>query len=98
MWWWVGVALAGDEELAPSVDLAEEADLQFRLGIASYRAGNFMPALEHLLASHRLVPNRNVVFNLARTYEELGELDSAWRYYDQYVQAEPDPKKRAEAE
>ena len=76
-------------EGAPSVDLAEEADLQFRLGVAAYREGELTRALEHLLASQRLVPNRNVVFNLARTYEELGELDSAWRYYDQYARSEP---------
>ena len=83
---------------APSVDLAEEADLQFRLGVAAYRSGELTSALEHLLASHRLVPNRNVVFNLARTYEELGQLDSAWRYYDQYVRTETDPTARAEAD
>ena len=87
-----------DAGRAPSVDLAEEADLQFRLGVAAYRAGDLTEALEHLLASHRLVPNRNVVFNLARTYEELGQLDSAWRYYDQYARTELDPESRAEAE
>lgn len=91
-------ASAGFGEDAPSVDLAEEADLQFRLGVADYRAGELTGALEHLLASQRLVPNRNVVFNLARTYEELGQLDSAWRYYDQYARTETAPDATSGAE
>ena len=50
---WSRPAAAQD---APSVDLAEEADLQFRLGSDLYRKGDYEGALEHLLASNRLVP------------------------------------------
>ena len=52
-------------------DLADEADLQFQLGAARYRDGDFQGALEHFLASNRLVPNRNVSFNIARSFEKL---------------------------
>lgn len=90
----VGAALA-----APiTVDYAEEADLQFKLGLAAYAKRDYQGALAHLLASNRLVPNRNVVFNLARTYEQSGSPEAAWRYYQLYVQAETDPRSRAEAE
>ncbi|MEQ1506422.1 MAG: PEGA domain-containing protein [Myxococcota bacterium] len=81
-----------------TLDLADEADLQYRLGVRAYDARDFEHALEHLLASNRLVPNRNVVFNLARVYEQLGETDDAWRYYDEYVRVEPDAAARAEGE
>ena len=50
-------------------DLADEADLQFQLGAARYTQGDYQGALEHFLASNRLVPNRNVGFNIARCYE-----------------------------
>jgi outer membrane receptor for ferrienterochelin and colicins len=79
-----------------SLDQAEEADVQFGLGVEAYRDGDYLGAVEHLLASNRLVPNRNVVYNLARAYERLGRLESAWRQYDAYVQLETDPARRAE--
>ncbi len=52
-------------------DLADEADLRFQLGAEAYQQGNFKEALQHFLASNRLVPNKNVVFNIARAYEQL---------------------------
>ncbi|HSQ67376.1 MAG TPA: TonB-dependent receptor, partial [Polyangiaceae bacterium] len=62
-------------------NLADEADLQFQLGAEAYQKGEFKAALEHFLASNRLVPNRNVLFNIARTYEELRLAPDAYRYY-----------------
>jgi hypothetical protein len=79
---WFVAALAA-EPLTPevTVDLAEEADLLFRRGIEAYRARRYQDALQYLLASNRIVPNDVVVFDLARTYEELGQIEQAWRYY-----------------
>ena len=72
-------SLVFDRALADN--LADEAELQFKLGAESYQKGDFTGALEHFLASNRLVPNRNVVFNIARTYEELHNAPDAYRYY-----------------
>src|SRR5687768_14431225 len=66
---------------ASADDAADEADLHFNLGADKYEAGDFKGALEHFLASNRLVPNRNVVFNIARTYEQLKRAPDAYRYY-----------------
>jgi outer membrane receptor protein involved in Fe transport len=79
-------------------NLADEADLQFRLGAAAYQKGDFTSALEHFLASNRLVPNRNVVFNIARTYEELKVAPDAYRYYVEALKGEtrPEQKRRIE--
>ncbi len=81
----------------PTVDTADEADLLFRRGIAAYRERRIEDALADLLASNRLVPNRNVMFNIARCYEQLGSLPSAWRWYAQSATGEPDPDARAQA-
>lgn len=89
---------AAQAQEATSTDLAEEADLHFSLAIEAYRDGDYEQALEHLLLSHRLVPNRNVAFNIARTYEKLGRYDQAFRYYNDYVLLETDPAYRAEGE
>jgi outer membrane receptor for ferrienterochelin and colicins len=76
----------------PSVDLAGEADLHFNRGAAAYRSGNYEQALEHLLLSNRLVPNRNVAFNIGLCYEKLGNFNEAFRYYDDVRQIETDPE------
>lgn len=87
---------AAPETRSASLDIAEEADVQFDLGVAAYKRGDYVGAVEHYLASNRLVPNRNVVYNLARAYEQLGRFDAAWRQYNEYVVLEPDPGLRAE--
>src|SRR5512139_3038626 len=79
-------------------DLADEADLQFRLGAERYTAGDYRGALEHFLASNRLVPNRNVIFNVARTYEQLGKFPEAFRYYGAALAEESDPDAKARIE
>ncbi|MEZ4325008.1 MAG: TonB-dependent receptor [Polyangiales bacterium] len=73
---------------------ADEADLHFRLGNEAYRVGNFLGALEHYLASNRLVPNHNVVFNIARTYQRLEMYPEAYRYYASVLAAEEDTEAR----
>lgn len=91
---------AADAAAQPSAagsDLATEAGLHFDLGIAAYGRGDFTGALEHLFLSNRLAPNRNVLFNIARCFEQLQRLDDAWRYYAEYLAAETDPEARAEA-
>jgi outer membrane receptor protein involved in Fe transport len=71
-------------------DVADEADLQFRLAAEKYQAGDYRGALEHFLASNRLAPNRNVLFNIARCYEALHEYPDAYRYYVRASQGETD--------
>ncbi|WP_437548143.1 TonB-dependent receptor [Sorangium sp. So ce367] len=44
--------------------------------------------------SNRLVPNRNVIFNIARTYEALQEYPDAFRYYVQALDLEPNAARR----
>ena len=79
-------------------DLADEADFQFQLGAERYDQGDFKGALEHFLASNRLVPNRSVLFNIARTYEQLKRAPDAYRYYLLAAEGEPNPQTRKRAE
>lgn len=69
-------------------DLADEADLHFELGAERYRSRDFRGALEHFLASNRLVPNRNVLFNIARSYEQLQRYADAHRTYSLAMEGE----------
>src|SRR5262245_40700654 len=51
--------------------VADEAELHFRAGQDQYNKGDYRGALEHFMLSNRLVPNRNVVYNIARVFEQL---------------------------
>ena len=78
--------------LAHADDVADEADLQFQLGAERYEAKDFKGALEHFLISNRLVPNKNVLFNIARTYEQLNRAPDAYRYYLLALEGETNPQ------
>jgi len=63
-------ALAAAALLASTPALADdasEARLQYELGSELYKQKRFTEALERFIASNRLVPNPNVVFNIAST-------------------------------
>jgi outer membrane receptor for ferrienterochelin and colicins len=90
--------LTASPRLASADASADEADLRFHRGTALFKAGRFDEALLEFLASNRLVPNRNVVFNIARSYEALDQLEEAYRYYAEYIAAETDKEERRAAE
>ena len=65
---------------------ADEADVAFELGNRAYAKRDYETALASYFLSYRLVPNRNVLFNIARCYEAIDRLDEAYRYWnDLYV-------------
>lgn len=68
--------------------LADEAELHFQIGTSEYQKGEFTAALEHYMASNRLVPNRRVVFNIARTFEQMKRFPDAHRYYVEALDGE----------
>jgi outer membrane receptor protein involved in Fe transport len=80
----VAVAVAGGSRAEEYKDAADEAEVQFVLGNDAYVKRDFKQALAHYFASNRLAPNRNVVFNVARAYEQLGQFAEAFRYYQTF--------------
>lgn len=60
---------------------ADEAEVAFRQGNQAFGKRDYERALASYFLSYRLVPNRNVLFNIARCYEALKEYDQAYRYY-----------------
>src|ERR1043165_523790 len=82
--------------IAHADGVADEADLQFTMGAESYTKGDFTGALQHFLASNRLVANRNVMFNIARAYEQLGRFPDAYRYYVDASRGDVDVKLKSD--
>jgi outer membrane receptor protein involved in Fe transport len=79
-------------------DVADEADLQFTLGAEAYQKGDLKGALEHFLASNRLAPNRNVLYNVARVYDGMKKYPEAYRYYSQALEGETNQAARTTIE
>ncbi|MCS6899826.1 MAG: TonB-dependent receptor [Myxococcales bacterium] len=75
-------------------DVADEAELYFRIGAEKFMGRDFRGALEYFLRSNRLVRNRNVMFNIAKSYEQLGQLNDAYRYYTLALEGETDSTAR----
>jgi outer membrane receptor protein involved in Fe transport len=67
---------------------ADEAEVAFEVGNAAYNQGDYVEALRSYFTSYRLVPNRNVLYNIARCYEELARYNEAYRYYNDLAQQE----------
>lgn len=64
---------------------ATEAQMLFERGAELYRARRFGEALEAMVASNRLVPNANVVFNVAQIYELLDRPIDAFNWYQRQL-------------
>lgn len=75
---------------------ADEADVAFNLGNEAYAKRDYDRALSFYFLSHRLVPNRNVLFNIAKCYEALDRVDEAYRYYNDLLALDLPPADRRE--
>ncbi len=92
------VALASLSPAPASAQEATEAQLLYERGAELYRARRFGEALEAMVASNRLVPNANVVFNVAQIYELLERPIDAFNWYQRHLGFDLDPESRARAD
>src|SRR4051794_10611324 len=83
---------------ARAADVADEAQFHFARGSQFYRQARFDEALSEFYASMRLVPNRNVQFNIARCLERMRLYDEAFRAWSELLRAALPPAERTEIE
>jgi tetratricopeptide (TPR) repeat protein len=69
-----------------TLDKAENA---FFEGLAAFRAKKYEEAAKQFKNAHALIPYRDLLFNIARSYEELKENDQAVEYYQEYLKTKP---------
>jgi outer membrane receptor for ferrienterochelin and colicins len=81
-----------NESVCRADGVADEAELHFQLGADAYNKGEYTTALDHFLTSNRLVPNINVVLNIALTFERMQRFADAHRYYVDALQDAKDQK------
>lgn len=88
----VSEAAAPSSAMAPKVELdgpeaqaKERARRLFQQGVTAYRSGKYYEAVELFLQTQRIYPDTQLCFNIARTYENLGNASAALRYYRDYL-------------
>jgi outer membrane receptor protein involved in Fe transport len=87
-----GIAFFAWTPVGLADDLADEAELHFTMGAKAYQERNYERALEQFLVSNRLVSNKNVIYNIARCFEQLEKFPEAFRYYDLALTTETNPE------
>lgn len=76
------------------IDVSTRARADFREGMAAYEARRFHEAITAFQRAATLVPSADLWFNIARAYEELGEIEPAIEYYRRYLRDRVDPPDR----
>lgn len=78
--------------LCPAIALADarvEARRHFRTGMSLVQKRQFERGIAELQEAYATKPHPNVLFNIARAYEEWGKTEEAVTYYRRYLAADP---------
>ena len=74
----------------------DEAKRYFLQGLEAAKSKDFEGALDKFLAAQDIYPHPVTLYNIARAYYDLGNLDEAIAYFELYVASKPEA--RAEIE
>jgi tetratricopeptide (TPR) repeat protein len=62
-------------------DLVKKVEAYYAEGAAMFKAGAYNKALERFKAAYGLIPVSNLLYNMGRCYEALGNIDEALSHY-----------------
>ena len=91
----LGVALPATATAAPALGF----DALVEQGLVAYKARDYRQAVEKFLQANAMQPDPNLLFNLARCYEALGDTRAATEKYRLFLaspDADPSGRQRAE--
>ena len=70
-------------------DTRTDARRYFNRGMEAIQEGRTREGIDLLEQAYELRPHPNVLFNIARAYASLNEVDDAVRYFDKYLESNP---------
>ena len=76
----------------------EIARREYKLGLVDFKQERYREALKRFIRVYRLQQHPNLIYNMARSFEELKEYQSAAEYYRKYLKAVPNSTDRAQVE
>ncbi len=71
-------------------DPRDDARRHFLAGLALAEQKDYRGALEEFLKAQEVWPHPNTLYNIAKSYQDLGEIESALSYYRLFREAAPD--------
>ena len=78
-------------------DARTEARTHFRKGMSMISDGQYDEGIAELKVAYDTLPHANVLYNIARAYVEMGDLDNAIKYYKDYAATNPPDKEEVAA-
>ena len=82
---WILLALAAVGLSAPAQAARPSVSTLVRQAQRLYAQGRYAQAAKKLEQAEAISPHPRIVYNIARAYDQAGELDKALDYYQQYV-------------
>jgi len=70
-------------------DERTEARSHFKKGMAAIGEGQYEAGIEDLKRAYAILPHPNVLYNIARAYLDLGDLENAVAYFNKYLEGSP---------
>ncbi|MFN3202131.1 MAG: tetratricopeptide repeat protein [Bradymonadia bacterium] len=88
---WAQEAPVGDARESSTLTAAEldQAEAAFFKGLAAYRAGKFDEAVQGFQEAYQLSKQRDMLFNLGRSFEGRGDKAAAIKAYRTYLATKP---------
>ena len=81
---------------APTKEDLAEAKLHFQAGVKAFESGVYPTAAAEFQAAYRLSKRPDLLYNLARVAETMGQPSQAIDYLEGYLRDRPDAKDRAQ--
>jgi outer membrane receptor for ferrienterochelin and colicin len=70
-------------------DERTEARAHFKKGMAAIAEGQYEVGIADLKQAYEILPHPNVLYNIARAYVDVGDLENAILYYKKYLEGAP---------
>jgi outer membrane receptor for ferrienterochelin and colicin len=77
-------------------DERTEARAHFKKGMAAIADGHYDAGIDELKRAYAILPHPNVLYNIARAYVDIGDLEDAIAYYRRYLEAKPSDRDEVE--
>ena len=74
------------------------AQREYKLGLIDFKAKRYRDALRRFNRVYRIKPQPNLIYNMARSFEQLYEYESAAVYYQRYLTLSPESDDREQVE
>ena len=83
--------------LAQSASERREAKMEVETGMDHYRAGEYREAVKAFRRAFTVIPDPGLTWNIARSYEELGDITNAVHYFEVFLKRYPIDRAAEEA-